>query len=174
MLLWTILYFLLVNVWYGIFLVVCSLRKINCSKDKIQAEILPIYWKKNLLRNHVILNQHKIEGICSHLYQCMFHDAYSNLCMKMLCVLHWTFYLWLCRLFHRCLWSSLSFLGSRKNTDHLCPVTLVASDLHMLVVIFVELFIICTGCPLIFPSRKIILIFIGLHFSRVTFIRSQD
>lgn len=45
---------------------------------------------------------------------------------------------------------------------------LFTSDLHMLIVMFAELFILCADSPMTFPSRKIILTFVDLHFFQVT------
>jgi len=49
-------------------------------------------------------------------------------------------------LFHRCLWS-FSSVGSEDNLNHDCLLVLVTGDLHVSIVIFAELYILCAGSP---------------------------
>lgn len=59
-----------------------------------------------------------------------------------------------------------SSVGSEVYVNHDCPLILVTGGLHNLTVIFTELFILCAGSPLIFPSSKIILTFLDLHLDQ--------
>lgn len=49
LLLWTMFFFyfiFFIKVLHGVLLVICSVRKLNCFKNKIWSRISPLYWEK--------------------------------------------------------------------------------------------------------------------------------
>lgn len=86
-------FFFLIKVLHGVLLVICSVRKLNCFKNKIWSRISPLYWEKQQENkrgehfNYILHSQHKIGDIClqsslpMYVPQCLFKLVHKTVYM---------------------------------------------------------------------------------------------